>query len=68
MAWWLQKKNNYDEIVEELKDIEGYDNYLRDKKTILENLDIYDNDLITKGKENFEENSEISLYKKTKIR
>ena len=40
---------------------------MRDKKTILENLDIYDNDLITKGKENFEENSESLCIKKQKL-
>ena len=57
---WLddyKKKNNYDKIVEELKDTQGYNNYSDVKEKLLEELNLDEKVIKKIGQENISENS-----------
>ena len=56
---WLddyKKKNGYDEIVEELENAKGYNDYSTVKKNLLEELDLNEIDLASIGTEYVIEN------------
>ena len=57
---WLddyKKKNGYDEIVEELENAKGYNDYSTVKKNLLEELDLNEIDLASIGTHYVIENS-----------
>ena len=70
---WLddyKKKNGYDEIVEELENAKGYNDYSTVKKNLLEELDLNEIDLASIGTEYVIENSfsiETQNLKKYKL-